>query len=163
MTDDLLTPNNGQPAPSDLAAEYFEFLTEEGYRPSYDEDGDIAFKVEGAMMCLLINEQDTEYLHIALPHVAEIESNEEYLQMLQICAPLQAQYKGLKIVVTQTMVWICHQGFRVEGDIGKEVLPRIIGMLRAALTEFHSELTNYEEKKDENADSESESGGGVKA
>ncbi|MCL2184791.1 MAG: hypothetical protein FWB86_02910 [Treponema sp.] len=47
-----------------LAKMYVDFLTQEGYRPEIDRDGDIQFKVMGSNYFIIIDETDLQFFHI---------------------------------------------------------------------------------------------------
>ena len=44
-----------------------EFLQEEGYRPSIDDDGDIMFKSQGSTLFICTYNDDDVYLKVMLP------------------------------------------------------------------------------------------------
>ena len=54
-----------------------DFLQEEGYRPSQDEDGDIVFKHEAVTYLLFVEEEDTNYFRLVYPAFWEISTPDE--------------------------------------------------------------------------------------
>jgi hypothetical protein len=61
---------------------YSDYLADEGYRPSIDEDGDVQFKQEGRMYYIGVSEDDPEYFRVVLPNIWRIESEQERIQVL---------------------------------------------------------------------------------
>jgi len=54
---------------------YMEFLRQEGYSPSIDEDKDIMFKREGYTYYILIGKTDPTYLSLSIPQIVSINSD----------------------------------------------------------------------------------------
>ncbi|ACO47752.1 hypothetical protein DEDE109153_17705 [Deinococcus deserti] len=60
----LLTPH----APTPYAAAALDFLAEEGFRPSLDDDGDVLFKYEGSLYLLVTASNEPTVLTLLLPY-----------------------------------------------------------------------------------------------
>ena len=124
--------------PGPRAQAYFEYLAEEGYRPQFDNDGDVEFKAEGFYLCCFAQEDDPHYLYVAAPHVWSLSSDpDERLRAFEESARLQMLYKGLKVVVLSESVWVSYQGFLADENSFGEVLPRIIDLLITGVRDFH--------------------------
>jgi len=48
----------------DLQSIYMEYLRQEGYLPSIDDDGDILFKVAGDTYFIIVNENDLQFFQV---------------------------------------------------------------------------------------------------
>lgn len=129
--------SNATPGPR--AQAYLDYLAEEGYRPSFDNDGDVEFRAEGFYLCCFANEDDPHYLYVTAPHVWSLsgEPDTERERALELAARMQMQYKGLKVVVLSESVWVSYQGFLPDEDGFKAVMPRVIDLLLTGVRDFH--------------------------
>ena len=53
------------------------YLREEGYCPTVDNDGDVMFKVQGATLFLMDDENDETFLKIWLPQFWSLDDDQE--------------------------------------------------------------------------------------
>lgn len=123
-----------------MAQAYFEFLAAEGYRPKYDSDGDVVFKAEGILFCVLIDENDPEYLYLVVPNVKEIEDEKEQKDVLECLIDMQISYKGFKFILSSAHVSLTYQGFLPDKDSYPQILPRVINMLTTCLSVFRNTI-----------------------
>jgi hypothetical protein len=79
---------------------YMDYLREEGYVPSVDSDGDIAFKVEGGSYYIIVDEDDPTYFIILYPNFWEIESEEERALASDVIMYVNDTTKVAKIYIT---------------------------------------------------------------
>lgn len=65
----------------------YDWLSEEGYKPYIDEDGDVAFKVQGEMFYIDNDTDDQTYLCFLVPNVYEVnlEDEDECVNALLAC------------------------------------------------------------------------------
>ncbi len=64
---------------------YSRFLSEEGYAPKVDTDGDVVFKAEGKTYFISIDAKDEPFFRLVFPNFWNIESNDELVKVI-ICA-----------------------------------------------------------------------------
>lgn len=68
----------------------YNWLSEEGYRPSIDNDGDVAFKAEGYNFYVISDTRDPNYVTVLLPGIETIDldedSDDSILQLLSALA-----------------------------------------------------------------------------
>lgn len=76
---------------------YLEYLTDEGYRPQRDADGDVVFKAEGLTYYLIVDEQDAQYFRLLHPNFWSIDSPEELLQAFEAASFASRQTKVAKV------------------------------------------------------------------
>ena len=55
----------------------YDFLVEEGYKPSIDEDDDVIFKAQGYSFYVDNNVNDETYLRVVLPAIEELEDEDD--------------------------------------------------------------------------------------
>lgn len=115
---------------------YKDFLSEEGYAPKLDEDGDVAFKCEGLNYLILIDEDDDEYFHLVFPGFWPIESEAEREQVLQAAAQATANTKVAKVFPVRDTTWAAIEMFCDPPESFKPVFRRSMSALRAGVQSF---------------------------
>lgn len=78
----------------------YEWLAQEGYRPTIDEDNDVTFKAEGYYF-YIYNDSDSEYLRILLPNIKFVDDDslDEYLSALLACNEISYNKKLVKAYI----------------------------------------------------------------
>lgn len=84
---------------SGLQEMYMTHLRQEGYIPSVDSDGDIAFKFEGRTYYILVDERDPGYFIILYPNFWEIESEEERAKASAVIMNVNRTTKVIKAYI----------------------------------------------------------------
>lgn len=69
----------------------FDYLSDEGYRPSYDDDGDILFKHEGNGYVVLFKDQDPDYTSLSEFFSIDFPDNQLF-DVLKIINKVNAEY-----------------------------------------------------------------------
>lgn len=82
---------------SGSAQMYMEYLTQEGYRPSVDGDGDVVFKEEGRTYYIEVDTEDQGYFRVVFPNFWCIESDEERERVLVAANHATMQTKVAKV------------------------------------------------------------------
>ena len=90
---------------------YSDYLTQEGYRPSLDKDGDLTFKHERINFILFANEKDEEFFKLMIPFFWPIESEEERERAGRVMHRLNAEYKAAKFYPIDDDVCVCVECF----------------------------------------------------
>ncbi|MDR2144693.1 MAG: YbjN domain-containing protein [Treponema sp.] len=88
---------NAQMSKSQLQQMYVSYLTEQGYQPSIDSDGDIIFKVEGGTYYIAVDEDDLQSFRIVFPNFWEIESPSEKVQVRDVANYINRTTKVVKL------------------------------------------------------------------
>jgi hypothetical protein len=64
----------------------YEWLSEEGYRPYVDEDGDVSFKAQGYFLYIDADEDSQNYLQLVMPAIKNIDVDSEDSILETYCA-----------------------------------------------------------------------------
>ena len=127
-----------------------------GFKLEEDEGMGYSFNYEGLNLLYMYNENDEEFLNIALPGIVEVESD----NMLQICALLEKINSSLKYVKAYMLgnsVWLFYE----REILGEEDLMTVISRMilhleaglafaRKAMTEIEETMTNDSSDDDDN-------------
>lgn len=76
----------------------FEYLSSEGYRPKYDEDGDIIVKREGKTFAIIFEENDPIYFRVLYPNFWSLDDETEYEQAMIAAARVNRTLKCVKVL-----------------------------------------------------------------
>ena len=64
----------------------YEWLSEEGYRPYLDEDGDVSFKAQGYYLYIAVDDDSPNYLQLVMPGIKTIDMEAENSVIETYCA-----------------------------------------------------------------------------
>ena len=84
-----------------------------GFKLEEEEGMGYCFKYEGLNLLYMYNENDEEFLNIALPGIVEVEDD----KMLQICALLEkinSTLKYIKAYIVGNRVWLFYERELIE-------------------------------------------------
>ncbi len=98
----------------DLQKMYSSYLTDQGYRPEVDDDGDIRFMSEGKTYFIAVDEEDTECFRLVLANIWEIESEEERQRVYVAMDHCNATAKVAKAYMVRDNVWVGIESFIAE-------------------------------------------------
>ena len=84
---------------------YIDYLTEEGYMPKIDSDGDVLFKREGNPYYIIIDENDPMYFSVARPNFWLIDSKEELLKVMLAAGYTNSIARACKIFTVNMTTW----------------------------------------------------------
>ncbi len=115
---------------------YSTFLTNEGYRPTLDSDGDVVFKREGRTYLILIDDADPTFFRLVFPNFWEIESDPERLQVLLAAQSATADTKVAKVFIVGDNVWASVEQFVSEPASATAVFDRALGAIDSAVSRF---------------------------
>lgn len=76
----------------------YDFLADEGYRPKYDEEGDIVFKSEGDSYLVCFKENFPGYISLTKLFSTEF-SNDKILDVYELCNQINSDYIVGKCVI----------------------------------------------------------------
>lgn len=115
---------------------YSEFLSDEGYRPDIDNDGDIRFKKEGRTYYIIVDNKDLQFFRIVLPSYWKIESDEERARVLVAIDVANSSSKVAKTYTVGDQVWSAIEILVAQPEDFKPVFERAIVLLDNAMTTF---------------------------
>lgn len=122
---------------------YLDYLSEQGYQPKVDEDGDVQFKREGFTYFISVDEQDPEFFGLMLPNIWEIESDEERLYALFACNEATANTKVAKAQVVGDNVWISAEVFVEKPEDFRNIMHRAFSSMDSALEKYVSTMKQF--------------------
>ena len=115
-----------------------------GFKLEEEEGMGYCFNYEGLNLLYMYNENDEEFLNIALPGIVEVESD----NMLQICALLEKINSTLKYVKTYMLgnsVWLFYERELFGEEDLMTVISRMILHLEAGLVFARKAMAEIEE------------------
>ena len=120
----------------ELAAVYRNFLVEEGFSPSIDEDGDVVFKYEGKHFYIPVDEDDEEFFRLLFAPFWSIESEDERRMVCAAACEATEKVKVAKIFPHGENVLGSVEMFLPEVEDFKPVFQRALGCLSTAVGVF---------------------------
>jgi hypothetical protein len=117
---------------------YKDFLSEEGFRPSIDEDGDVIFKFEGGTYWIRVDENDRDFFQVQYFFGYEIESQEEFHRATAACMDITRQTKVVKIMALEkhSSFLASAEAFYASPEDVKKVFPRILSCIQGGINSF---------------------------
>lgn len=115
---------------------YMEFLSDEGYRPEIDKDGDVQFKREGSSYFIQVDEADPEFFRLVYPNFWSIESDAERAKALAAIEAANADTKVCKIFTQKDNLWASIEAFQGQPSDFKPVFSRMMSALRSCSSSF---------------------------
>lgn len=119
---------------------YRQFLTEEGFAPRIDEDGDVFFKYEGGNYLVLVDDRDEEFFRLIFPGFWSIESDEERVMVTLAAQHATAQTKVAKVFTVRDNTWATIEMFCSPPENFKSVFRRCLNALRASVVNFQEKM-----------------------
>jgi hypothetical protein len=108
---------------------YQEFLSDEGYKPELDEDGDVRFKREGKTYFINVEASDPECFRVVLANIWPIESEDERKQVMVAMDHCNAQAKVAKAYMVKDNVWVAIETFIAKPEDFKVIFQRSLSAL----------------------------------
>lgn len=115
-----------------------------GFKLEEEEGMGYSFNYEGLNLLYMYNENDEEFLNIALPGIIEVEEN----RMLQICALLEkinSTLKYVKAYMLENSVWLFYKRELFGEEDLMMVISRMILHLEAGLGFARKAMAEIEE------------------
>ena len=115
-----------------------------GFKLEETEGMGYSFNYEGLNLLYMYNENDEEFLNIALPGIVDVEED----RMLQICALLEkinSTLKYVKAYIFGNGVWLFYERELFSEEDLMTVISRMILHLEAGLAFVHKAMTEIEE------------------
>ena len=121
-----------------------EAFRELGFKLEEEEGRGYCFNYEGLNLLYMYNENDEEFLNIALPGIVDVEED----KMLQICALLEkinSTLKYIKAYMLGNSVWLFYERELFGEEDLMTVISRMILHLEAGLSFARKAMTEIEE------------------
>ncbi|MBN2199503.1 MAG: hypothetical protein JW747_06585 [Candidatus Aminicenantes bacterium] len=125
---------------AELQKMYMDYLTEEGYKPEIDEDGDVRFKREGRNYFIQVDDKDLEFFRLVFPNFWPIESEEERTQVLAAADVSNAKSKVAKVYTVRDNIWASIEIFVAKPEHFKDVFKRSISALENGVANFVNKM-----------------------
>jgi hypothetical protein len=128
--------NDAKTPPSASALRVHDYLAEQGYRPHFDDDGDIVFRVEGMSWVVLFTADDAHFYRVCVPNFWSIDDEDEAHAAEVAADYVNARVKSAKVFRVKSDTWAALEGFYQEPEHFIAILPRAIGSVKACVVEF---------------------------
>jgi|ERR671914_531553 hypothetical protein len=123
------------------AERYLTYLTDEGFRPRIDANGNVAFKCEGGNYVIRIDEKDEMYFYLVYPNFWRIESAEALSRVKEAALAVTADTKVVKIYpVDDTNTWATIELFCSPPETFTAVFNRCLRALRGGVEKFIAKM-----------------------
>ncbi len=117
-----------------------EFLSNEGYRPSNDDEGDIEFKKEGSWYFITLFDNDEQYYRILKPTFWPIENAQELEWAWKASNKSTGGIKVAKVFVTDSFDNVAATAECFQPDV--KAFTQVFGRLMSALSSVHNEFVD---------------------
>ncbi|MBM4311584.1 MAG: hypothetical protein FJ119_11665 [Deltaproteobacteria bacterium] len=128
------------PSKAALQRLYTNYLTEEGYKPEVDDDGDVRFKREGRLYFIAVSDKDPEFFRVVLANIWPIESEKERVQVLVAADESNAKSKVSKVFTVRDNVWVNIELFLARPEDFKGVFKRAMSALDTGVENFAKKM-----------------------
>ena len=119
---------------------FMEYLSEEGFRPELDKDGDIYFKYEGKHHYIVLREKDLQFVQLIHPRFWSIDSEEERQKALVAANLATGRCKCCKVYVGEDNTTAGIELFVAEPGHAVAVLERALRALQNGVNTFIEEM-----------------------
>lgn len=115
---------------------FMEYLSEEGFRPKLDEDGDIVFKSEGRSYVLFHPQGDEQLVRLGALWLWPVESEAERQRVLAAAADATLSIKVTKVFPVADNVWATVELLFEQPEQFRAVFLRAVSLVRAGVDHF---------------------------
>ena len=112
------------------------YLSEEGYAPRVDEDGDLIFKFEESTYMILFDEQDEQFYRIIYPNFWSIDNDSERIKAVKACEAVTGKIKVAKVFTVKNNIWASVELFMGSPEQLILVFKRSLNALRTSVQNF---------------------------
>ena len=123
---------------------YQKWFQENGLKCEIDDEGDLHFKYQLCNFYILNPKADTQFLHIILPNIWAIESDEERSKALAVANKLNMSRKALKVFVTDKSVFLTVEMFIDKTPDVEDFMERLLDILIDGRQLFALEMRNLQ-------------------
>jgi hypothetical protein len=129
-----------KPTRQDLQRLYVEYLSDQGYKPEVDGDGDVVFRAEGISYCISVDEKDIQYFRVVCPNYWKIESDDERAEALEALSHSNARCKVAKSYILRGQVWSSVEIFVERPTAFKVLFARSLSALQFGVRTFADKM-----------------------
>lgn len=122
------------------AHSFLEYLTNEGYIATVDQDSDIVLKHEGGVYLIVLDDLDPGFFRIVFPNFWSIDSESARTKAEKAALTATAATKVAKVFPVSNNLWATVELFVTDLDQAKAVFKRSMSALRAAVVKFGQEM-----------------------
>ena len=135
-----------------------EYLTNEGYRPTMDNEYTLTFRSEGKHYVIDRYRNDEHFIRLLAPNIWEIDSGEALAEALFRANQASAETKGAKVFVieNQDNVWASLEMFVADASAFNAVFFRCIRALNAAVNRFQESMADWQASQTEPVDQDTQ-------
>lgn len=119
---------------------YENWLKNNGLIYDFDNDGDLHFKYQMCNFYILNPKTDSQFLHIILPNIWNIESHEERINALEVANKLNMGRKALKAFLTDSNVFLSVEMFIDNTPDIEDFMERLLDILIEGRQIFAQEM-----------------------
>lgn len=114
-------------------------LLDEGYRATFDDDGDVVFKAEGLNLIVILDDDET-FFRLVMPNIWSIDSPSERANAVRAAHDVTKEIKVAKVFCTENSVWCSAELFFGEADHFKSVINRVIQVVCLSRNRFAEKM-----------------------
>ena len=122
---------------------YMEYLTEEGFRPKVDDEGDVIFKSEGKTYVLFGTAGDEQLFRLGALWIWPIESEEERQRALAAAADATCTLKVAKVYPVNDNIWVTVELLFEQPEQFRGVFLRALSLVQAGVTRFTEQMRRH--------------------
>jgi hypothetical protein len=123
---------------------FMERLTADGFRPTLDADGDVAFKFEGGSFFIRPSADDPQFHLIALPGIWTIETEADRARARLAALKVTGDIKVAKVVIYMDAVWVTAELFLPAPEVLGDVYERCLRAILSARRSFADAMAREE-------------------
>jgi hypothetical protein len=128
---------------SERQAVILDHLSQEGFRPTVEEDGDIGFKYQGEQLWIQVGEFDSMYYRI-MGYSLKITSADEVKYAYIAASRTSQHFKVVKAYLTlnEQHVSVCIEAFSASATDFISILEKSINLVVAGRAKLNQDFTN---------------------
>lgn len=119
---------------------FSDFLRQEGYVPTVDEDGDIRLKIQGRTYYVIFDDKDELFFRVIFPNFWGIESDDERIKVERAALKATAETKVAKVFTVRENTWATVEIFSSSVDNAQKIFSRSVSALQTAVRTFADEM-----------------------
>ncbi|GAA3997163.1 hypothetical protein GCM10022631_04590 [Deinococcus rubellus] len=128
------------PLPNAYAQDMLDFLAEEGFRPKFDEDGDVFFKYEGYTNVVMTAQGDATAFCLMVPYFWPLEDAAERTRALEAAMYAQMNIRIGRITVMEKDVTATVNAYLPDDQGFRAVMLRSLEGLRYLINTFREQM-----------------------
>ncbi|MFY0593505.1 hypothetical protein [Roseivirga sp.] len=119
-----------------IQEKYVSFLTEKGYSPEVDTDGDIKFTYEDRTFYITIDMNDKKFFRIAKLANLELDTESQRIKAIKICHDVTRDSKVAKVYWLKNVIWTSSEILLEDQDDFKSIFDRVMKLTNDAYLKF---------------------------